>query len=156
MKGIAAGGFKLTHGQIKQQIVPKLVNVIVVWWFGDLFCFLLQICSALPQHCFGFTRLGGTLEGHRCCPKVGAGPQGRGSILSARLGIFFVLFRHLMKQMNRTKRCLGAIMGTAPVMSCLGFLPFLKILFWCQICLLRFIHLLYPVTCTDKDVPNTS
>jgi len=49
---------ELTHGQIKQQIVHQLVKVVVVW--GRFFP-PLQIYSALPRHCLGFTRLRGHL-----------------------------------------------------------------------------------------------
>lgn len=101
---------ELTHGQIKEQIVPRLVNGIVVL----VCCFFPSAVFSPPWALLWIHKLGEL----NCCLKVGAGPWGPGSNLSSELSIFFALFMHLMKTVNGTKRCLGAVTWTVPVMSC--------------------------------------
>lgn len=78
LKRTAAGGFRTFTW------ANKRANSSQTWsWprgLGVLGFFSLQ----LPLKC-GFPRLGGTLECHHCCCKVGAGPQGQAGIWSAKL-----------------------------------------------------------------------
>lgn len=143
---------ELTHGQINQRTVPKLVNVLVVWW---VWVFFPPFRSVQPSRSIAVHSPG--WEGPRkVITAAWVGAQGHGSVSSARL-LNIPCPLHASHEENEQDKEVSWSCNENSTSKelAVGFLAFLKMLFWFQICLLRLVELWYPVTFTDKDVLNT-